>query len=157
MTDVSQWKQILRKVGRCFVCLRQNHLSQDYHSSARCGGWHHITTCNGLSERAQTTTVKQVNHPQPFITSTAQISTNTGVTPTTFYLQACSWKFLFNAHCKMYFTIPLCWKTITYSVTLHNRDQKAAGMVHKVTSPQNLPQFSQHHILWSTLIKSLPL
>jgi len=95
VTDVSQRKQILRKAGRCFVCLRRNHMSRECRSTlkcARCGGRHHVTICNGLPERALTTTVEQVNHPQPSITSTAQMGTNIGVTPTTLSLHCVSTK-----------------------------------------------------------------
>ena len=49
VTDTSQRKLILKKTGRCFVCLKRHHLSKDCRSSARCAhcsGRHHTSICN---------------------------------------------------------------------------------------------------------------
>ena len=49
VTDTSQRKAILKKVGHCFVCLKRHHMSKDCRSSvkcARCGGRHRTSICN---------------------------------------------------------------------------------------------------------------
>ena len=46
--DVPARKEILRRAGRCYVCLKKHHLSKDCRSSIRCGdcrGRHHVTIC----------------------------------------------------------------------------------------------------------------
>jgi len=46
--DISQRKAILKRTGRCFVCLRRHHLSKDCRSSTRCvhcSGRHHSSIC----------------------------------------------------------------------------------------------------------------
>ena len=49
ITDVTARKNILRKAGRCYICLWRNHLSKDCRSgfSCRtCRGRHHVTICS---------------------------------------------------------------------------------------------------------------
>ena len=46
VSDVQARKEILRKNGRCYVCLKKCHLSRDCPSQNkcfRCNGWHHIS------------------------------------------------------------------------------------------------------------------
>ena len=46
--DVSQWKAILKRTGRCYVCLKRHHLSRDCHLAVKCGccnGRHHMSIC----------------------------------------------------------------------------------------------------------------
>ena len=46
VTDVRARKEILRKEGRCYVCLKKGHLSRDRPSRNKCfkcDGWHHIS------------------------------------------------------------------------------------------------------------------
>ena len=47
VTQVDARKQILRKSGRCFSCLRRGHLSRECTKSrcSKCGGKHHFTIC----------------------------------------------------------------------------------------------------------------
>ncbi len=48
ITDVTARKEILRKTGRCFVCLRKNHLSHECRSRfscKKCRGRHHSSIC----------------------------------------------------------------------------------------------------------------
>ncbi|XP_065917691.1 uncharacterized protein [Dysidea avara] len=48
IVDVTARKQILRKSGRCFNCLRKNHMSWECRASVRCGscgGKHHVSIC----------------------------------------------------------------------------------------------------------------
>ena len=52
VTDVETRKQVLRREGRCYVCLKRNHLSRDCRSNIRCSqcnGRHHVSLC----QRAQ--------------------------------------------------------------------------------------------------------
>ena len=47
--DISARKEILRRAGRCYICLKKHHLSRDCRSNMRCGdcrGRHHITICH---------------------------------------------------------------------------------------------------------------
>ena len=49
VVDVPARKEILRRAGRCYVCLKRHHLSKDCHSSIRCEdyrGRHHVTICH---------------------------------------------------------------------------------------------------------------
>ena len=60
ISDVTQRKAILKRTGRCFVCLRRHHLSKDCRSSvkcAQCGGRHHTSICKG-------STVGSKSHPR---------------------------------------------------------------------------------------------
>ena len=48
VTDLGQRKAILKRTGRCFVCLKRHHLSRDCRSPircARCKGRHHTSIC----------------------------------------------------------------------------------------------------------------
>ena len=48
VTNVETRKQILKKAGRCFVCLRRHHISRDCRSGIRCvhcNGRHHNSIC----------------------------------------------------------------------------------------------------------------
>ena len=48
VTDVEARKKILRSSGRCFNCLKKNHLSRNCHSTSKCRncqGRHHTSIC----------------------------------------------------------------------------------------------------------------
>ena len=48
VTDINQRKVILKRTGRCFVCLRRHHLSRDCRSPVKCthcNGHHHTSIC----------------------------------------------------------------------------------------------------------------
>ena len=48
VTQVEARKQVLKKAGRCFVCLRRGHIGRECRSRSRCsncGGRHHLTIC----------------------------------------------------------------------------------------------------------------
>ena len=48
VTDVAARKEVLRKAGRCYVCLRKHHISRECRlnlSCRRCRGRHHVTIC----------------------------------------------------------------------------------------------------------------
>ena len=49
VTDVNSRKEILRKAGRCYICLRKNHLSGECTSNfscTKCRGKHHVSICS---------------------------------------------------------------------------------------------------------------
>ena len=48
VTRIAARKEILKKAGRCFVCLKPNHISKDCSSRIKClkcGRQHHISIC----------------------------------------------------------------------------------------------------------------
>lgn len=50
VVNAAERKQILRRTGRCFICLRKNHMSRDCRSAvkcAKCNGRHHVSICSG--------------------------------------------------------------------------------------------------------------
>lgn len=50
MTTPAARQDILRKTGRCFVCLRKDHISPNCKSTTRCylcKGRHHVSICKG--------------------------------------------------------------------------------------------------------------
>ena len=64
VTNPNERKQILRKTGRCFVCLRRHHTSRDCCSTLRCtgcGGRYHTSICNGrmMQDGARSQTIRQ--------------------------------------------------------------------------------------------------
>ena len=49
VTDVNSRKEILRNAGRCYICLRKNHLSRECtsnFSSTKCRRKHHVSICS---------------------------------------------------------------------------------------------------------------
>ena len=94
VSDVAARRQILRKTGRCFVCLRKNHMSRECRSNMRCShceGRHHISICSGSSAsdtRTPVTGDNQQERPlgqrQGTATNLAETTTpTTEATPTT--------------------------------------------------------------------------
>ena len=54
VAGVDARKESLRKSGRCFVCLRRNHISRTCRSSLKCStcnGRHHVSICPGSGTR----------------------------------------------------------------------------------------------------------
>ena len=50
VTDPEKRKEILKKKGRCFVCMRRGHVSNRCLSEYKCKKWfgrHHISVCSG--------------------------------------------------------------------------------------------------------------
>ncbi|CAB4031144.1 PREDICTED: uncharacterized protein LOC107346460, partial [Paramuricea clavata] len=73
---------IIKRSGRCFLCLRKNHLSRDCNSKSRChkcNGKHHISICtknsshNHAQKTPSDTELKQEQHEQ---TSESKISSD---------------------------------------------------------------------------------
>ena len=77
ITDVAQRKAILKRTGRCFVCLKRHHLSRDCRSPARCSrcnGQHHTSICKDSHVPPSNRSSGNSNH-QP---SRSQNNTPTG-------------------------------------------------------------------------------
>ena len=77
-------KQILRKSGRCFICLRRGHIGRECRSRSRCGncsGRHHASICANASppKRTQDATTPSMANPHS-ATSHAQSRTS-GLNP----------------------------------------------------------------------------
>ena len=56
VTNVSHRKQLVRKYGRCFICLGKNHLAKNCKSELGCNvckGKHHTSICESPSETSQ--------------------------------------------------------------------------------------------------------
>lgn len=102
VTDPEGRKQILRSSGRCFVCLRRNHLSRNCRSSGRCTkcrGRHHTSICQTSNLGTQTPTAPLARTPissthatpagtvQPGATSTPTTSSMLVDSPTPILLQ----------------------------------------------------------------------
>lgn len=52
VTQVDARKEILRKSGRCFICLRRGHIGRECRSRSKCSkccGRHHFTICSRMS------------------------------------------------------------------------------------------------------------
>ena len=59
VTDPSERKQILRRTGRCFVCLRKHHTSRECCSTLKCthcNGRHHVSICTAASTQGPPST-----------------------------------------------------------------------------------------------------
>ena len=70
VTSIDSRKQILRKSGRCFSCLRKGHISRECRSvnkCPKCGGRHHSSICSKNSSTRNTAQqpIKTTNNPPP--------------------------------------------------------------------------------------------
>ena len=89
VTDVSERKQILRKAGRCFVCLRKNHMSRECRSTMKCNkcnGRHHVSICNsgqGGRQEPNNTLPKTDSTSTPQPTSQVLVNSPSNHVPTT--------------------------------------------------------------------------
>ena len=86
VTDVTQRIAILKKAGRCFVYLKQNHMSQDCKSNgscSSCNGQHHSRLSNNGSQSAGDNSAQPCTHNgsniQPPVTSGHTPTTTTGL------------------------------------------------------------------------------
>ena len=93
VTDPSERKQILRRTGRCFVCLRKHHTSQECRSTlkcTRCNGRHHVSICVAAQGQASSVATTNTNNDDRQRQATEQqqpLSTTNQNTPTTTALQ----------------------------------------------------------------------
>jgi len=65
ITDPSERKQILRRSGRCFVCLRKHHTSRECRSSLKCNkcnGRHHVSICVAVPTQGSSSTNTDTEH-----------------------------------------------------------------------------------------------
>ena len=74
VTQVDERKQLLRRTGRCFSCLRKGHLSRNCRTTSRC------QTCRGkhpttVSQSATESTTSNFNPSAPEFTPTEHAST----------------------------------------------------------------------------------
>ena len=56
VVDIEARRAVIRRTGRCFVCLRKGHISQNCHSKIKCQackGRHHVAVCPGPSVTEQ--------------------------------------------------------------------------------------------------------
>ena len=67
VTAPDERNQILKRSGRCFICLKKYHVSKDCWSTNRrrkCGGRHHPSICPKISTRVQNATTGHTEtHP----------------------------------------------------------------------------------------------
>lgn len=52
-------KQTLKRTGRCYICLRQNHISRNCrapHKCSRCRGRHHLSICSQVEPEGSSNT-----------------------------------------------------------------------------------------------------
>ena len=81
--DVNDRKKILRNSGRCFNCLRKNHLSRNCHSKGKCkhcNGRHHTSICERGSQTGTSpslATHTELNPEAPTYTPTPNSTTST--------------------------------------------------------------------------------
>ena len=78
VTDVESRKQVLKKCGRCFNCLRKNHLSRECRSTMRCHQCHrkhHTSICDTSRNTVQQGSI-EVPMPVPAQTTTTTIYTD---------------------------------------------------------------------------------
>ena len=92
--EPAERKQILKRSGRCFVCLRRNHTSRECRSTLKCsscGGRHHVSICTGEVARNTTrsSTTSVTGHSTLQAQSLGSVNSNT---PTTTSLQCASSK-----------------------------------------------------------------
>ena len=61
-------EDILKKIGRCYVCFRKDHLSREFESNGKwfiCGGRRHVSICE--SNLLKTGTGEQCAKPEQII------------------------------------------------------------------------------------------
>lgn len=86
VAEVEARKQILRKEGRCYVCLKRNHMSRECRSSVRCSqcnGKHHTSICERATQDKKTPTGAQGKSQasvQMYVSSHTPVLLQTAVT-----------------------------------------------------------------------------
>ena len=89
VTDVDQRIAILKKSGRCFVCLKRHHLSRDCRSTVACSlcnGRHHTSVCkrhDSSNQSASDTVRPSTQPPRMANNSSVQPPVTSGHTPST--------------------------------------------------------------------------
>ena len=68
VTELNDRKKILRSSGRCFNCLRKNHIFKNYRSTTKCKtchGKHHTSICDKKRETGSLATPTDLNPEAP--------------------------------------------------------------------------------------------
>ena len=90
MTDITARRAILRKKGKCFLCLRSGHIIKHCDSQykcQKCGGHHHVSICekntfkppvpgDKISQQHESTRNQQSNQPKTAQGTQTESSTN---------------------------------------------------------------------------------
>ena len=79
--SVEARKQTLRRTGRCYICLRQNHISrncQSSHKCSKCHGRHHVSICSQTDStksegRVETTVTGANTTPVLYVNNKTQV------------------------------------------------------------------------------------
>ena len=83
ITDIEERKRILRRTGRCYVCLRKGHMSRSCRSTTKCykcKGKHHNSICSTEPSKATVTNDTPLTEPVMPSSHTAAGS-NPGLNP----------------------------------------------------------------------------
>jgi len=126
VTDITQRKAILKRTGRCFVCLRRHHLSRDCHSPAkcaRCGGRHHTSICKNGHTGSQGSSTQQRPHSLSHVSLTQQ-------TWTPSQLAAGYSASIATTYLTVWFTITATTKYITATATIASTDSCCWATTH---------------------------
>ena len=84
VVQVDARKQILKKSGRCFVCLKKGHISRECRSKSRCskcGGRHHISICSNSPGRNAPPTTAHSTQPAANSVTPTKSNLNPEATP----------------------------------------------------------------------------
>ena len=68
VTDVNARKHILRKNGRCYLCLRKNHIASRCTSAGKCykcSGRHHVSICDFGQEKLRPQSFPRAENNKP--------------------------------------------------------------------------------------------
>ena len=66
VTDINERKEILKRSGRCFICLRKNHVARDCKSKTKCfkcDKRHHISICPSSFNEKPAPPEQEVSQP----------------------------------------------------------------------------------------------
>ena len=143
VTNIDARKDVLRKSGRCFICLRRNHISRACRSNARCykcGGCHHISICSPQQEQPHPTGNGQGSPASP-----AQMNED----PTALYVSGASPILLQTARANVYKS-GRPEKRVTVRILLDSGSQRTY-VTSKVKESLGLTSDGQQTILEKTL------
>jgi hypothetical protein len=75
ITDVNERKQLIRKYGRCFICLKKGHISKNCSSNVNCnacGKQHHRSVREGTG-----VPIDHVQYNHPILGSESRVALQT--------------------------------------------------------------------------------
>ena len=82
VTSVSHRKQLIRKYGRCFICMQRGHKATNCtskYSCAVCKGRHHISICESPREKEQATPREQVNSIESSVSPSLHVAFHSSI------------------------------------------------------------------------------